>query len=113
MKSRLILNPVSGTDAAPDYLQTLNERLRDRVGDMDIVMTVAQGDATAAAERAVREGYEQLFIAGGDGTLNEVINGVARVEDGFRRLTFGLIPLGTGNDVASSCMGDHCVMSSQ
>lgn len=36
MKSRLIVNPVSGSDAAPDYLQTINERLRDALGEMSM-----------------------------------------------------------------------------
>ena len=102
MKSRLIVNPVSGTDSAPDYLQAINERLRGSSGDLDIVMTVAQGDALDAARRSVREGYERLFVAGGDGTLNEVLNGVAGVEGGLERVTFGLIPLGTGNDFADA-----------
>ncbi|HYE65011.1 MAG TPA: acylglycerol kinase family protein, partial [Pyrinomonadaceae bacterium] len=79
MKSKLIVNPVSGTDAAPDYLQSINERLRERVGDLDIVMTVAAGDALHAAQQAAREGYDHLFVAGGDGTLNEVLNGVASI----------------------------------
>ncbi|HVF29131.1 MAG TPA: diacylglycerol kinase family protein [Pyrinomonadaceae bacterium] len=102
MKSRLIVNPVSGTDAAPDYLQTINERLRESLGEMDIVMTVAAGDASASAAQAARDGYERLFVGGGDGTLNEVINGVASVEGGLGRITFGLIPLGTGNDFAGA-----------
>ncbi len=102
MKSRLILNPVSGTDAAPDYLQTINERLRDRVGDLDIAMTVAGGDAEQLAESSARDGYDTLFVAGGDGTLNEVINGVAKVPGGFEQVTFGLVPLGTGNDFADA-----------
>ncbi|HYO64211.1 MAG TPA: diacylglycerol kinase family protein [Pyrinomonadaceae bacterium] len=102
MKSRLIVNPVSGTDAAPDYLREINERLRDALGELDIVMTVAPGDALDSAERAVREGYDRLFVAGGDGTLNEVLNGVAKVEGGLGRVTFGLIPLGTGNDFAQA-----------
>jgi diacylglycerol kinase (ATP) len=102
MKSRLIVNPVSGTDAAPDYLQAINERLREAFGELDIVMTVAAGDATRLAEQAAREGYERLFVAGGDGTLNEVLNGVARVEGALGRVTFGLIPLGTGNDFATA-----------
>ena len=102
MKSRLIVNPVSGTDDAPDYLQIINERLRERVGEMDIVMTVAEGDAAKAGERAAREGYKTLFVAGGDGTLNEVLNGVARVPQGLKQITFGLIPLGTGNDFAGA-----------
>jgi len=102
MKSRLIVNPVSGSDAAPDYLQTINERLREAIGDMDITMTVAAGDALRLAEAAAHDGYEQLFVAGGDGTLNEVLNGVASVEGALERITFGLIPLGTGNDFADA-----------
>ncbi|HVF57790.1 MAG TPA: diacylglycerol kinase family protein [Pyrinomonadaceae bacterium] len=102
MKSRLIVNPVSGTDAAPDYLQSINERLREAVGDLEIVMTVAAGDAARLAESAARDGCEQLFVAGGDGTLNEVLNGVAAVEGALGRTTFGLIPLGTGNDFATA-----------
>ena len=43
MKSRLIVNPVSGTDSAPDLLPLLNERLRGAFGDVDIVMTVERG----------------------------------------------------------------------
>ncbi|HZB44666.1 MAG TPA: diacylglycerol kinase family protein, partial [Pyrinomonadaceae bacterium] len=102
MKSRLIVNPVSGTDSAPDLLPLLNERLRDAFGDVDIVMTVERGDAARLAEGAAREGYERLFVAGGDGTLNEVLNGVAAVEGALRRVTFGLVPLGTGNDFAGA-----------
>jgi len=102
MKTRLIVNPVSGTDSAPDYLRTMNERLREGVGDMDIVLTVAAGDAMSLGERAAHEGYERLFVAGGDGTLNEVLNGVAAVDGALARTTFGLIPLGTGNDFASA-----------
>jgi len=102
MKTRLIVNPVSGTDAAPDYLPALNERLREAFGELDIVMTVAAGDALNLARRAALEGYERLFVAGGDGTLNEVLNGVAGVEGALGRITFGVIPLGTGNDFAAA-----------
>jgi diacylglycerol kinase (ATP) len=102
MKSRLIVNPVSGQDSAPDYLQSINELLRARFPETDIVMTISTGDAERAAASAASEGYEQLFIAGGDGTLNEVINGVAGVEGALARITFGLIPLGTGNDFANA-----------
>jgi diacylglycerol kinase (ATP) len=102
MKARLIVNPVSGTDAAPDYLQIINERLRAAIGEMSIVMTIAAGDATSAGEAAAREGCDRLYVAGGDGTLNEVLNGVAKVSGALARTTFGLIPLGTGNDFADA-----------
>jgi diacylglycerol kinase (ATP) len=102
MKAKLIVNPVSGTDAAPDVLTAINRQLRERVGPLDIVITTVEGDATQAAEQAVRDGYDHLFIGGGDGTLNEVLNGVARVDHGFAQVTFGVIPLGTGNDFATA-----------
>jgi diacylglycerol kinase (ATP) len=102
MKSRLILNPTSGSETGTNHLPTLNEQLRERVGAMDIVMTVGRDDAARAAAEAAQAGYDTLFVAGGDGTLNQVLNGVARVEGAFARVTFGLIPLGTGNDFAAT-----------
>ena len=102
MKAKLIVNPVSGTDAAPDLLTGINRQLRERVGPLDIIITTAEGDATQAAEEAVRDGYDHLFVAGGDGTLNEVLNGVAHLEHGLSQVTFGVIPAGTGNDFATA-----------
>jgi diacylglycerol kinase (ATP) len=101
MKSRLIVNPVSGQDEAASHLALINERLRQHVGAMDIVMTVAEGDASRAAAAAVRDGYDRIFVAGGDGTLNEAINGVG-ASRGFETVTFAIIPMGTGNDFATA-----------
>jgi diacylglycerol kinase (ATP) len=100
MKAKLIANPVAGKDDAADVLVGINDRLRPAFGDFDIVLTVAAGDAGRAAAQAVADGCEHLFVAGGDGTLNEVINGVAAVPGALSRVTFGLLPLGTGNDFA-------------
>ena len=102
LKSRLILNPVSGSDAGAAQLPALNEQLRERIGAMDIVVTVGPDDAREAAADAAQAGYDTLFIGGGDGTLNQVLNGVASVENAFSRVTFGVIPLGTGNDFAAT-----------
>jgi diacylglycerol kinase (ATP) len=98
--AKLIVNPASGRDTAPDHLPALNAALRELVPALDIVLTVAAGDAERSAERAARDEAPYVFVAGGDGTLNEVVNGVARVPGALRRTTFGLVPLGTGNDFA-------------
>jgi diacylglycerol kinase (ATP) len=105
VKSKLIVNPLAGTDAAPDHLAAMNERLRQRIGTLDIVITVSEGDASETARQAVADGYDHLFVAGGDGTLNEALNGVASVEGGLEKVTFGVIPLGTGNDFATAALG--------
>src|SRR5688572_33490096 len=79
MKARLIVNPTAGTDAAVQHLTQINERIRQRVGLLDIVITTGEGDAARAAEDAVRSGYDHVFVGGGDGTLNEVLNGIGAV----------------------------------
>ena len=98
--ARLILNPVAGTDEGPALVARINELLREQFGDLDITITTGPGDAERAGFRAGSDGETQLFVAGGDGTLNEVMNGVfasGRLGD----VVFGLLPLGTGNDFAA------------
>lgn len=62
-------------------------------------MTTAARDAEDAASQAVRDGCDRVFVAGGDGTLNEVVNGLMS-EGALDRVVIGLLPLGTGNDFA-------------
>lgn len=101
MKAKLIANPSAGRDRAPELLPHVAERLRPLVpGGLDVVLTTARGDGERAAAVAAEEGTELLFVGGGDGTLNEVVNGVARVPGALERVTFALLPLGTGNDFA-------------
>lgn len=101
VRARLILNPAAGDDTADDRAVALNERLSSGFGAMEIVLTSGRGDAEAAARRAVSDGCNMLLIGGGDGTLNEVLNGVV-LEGALSSMTFGIIPLGTGNDFAKA-----------
>ncbi len=59
--------------------------------------TIGEGDATLAAAEAVRRGFDIIIAAGGDGTLYEVINGMAEKD---HRPPLGILPLGTTNDFA-------------
>jgi diacylglycerol kinase (ATP) len=101
-KAILIVNPTSGTNSAPDHLAAIETRLRDRFDSLEIVITTAEGDARDAGARVAAEGGVSLFVAGGDGTLNEALNGVAAVPNGLASVVFGVIPLGTGNDFATA-----------
>jgi diacylglycerol kinase (ATP) len=93
MRTRVILNPNAGS---VDDVAALREAL-DSLPDTSIQVTEQEGDARRLAREALLDGVERIVAAGGDGTLNEVLNGLA--ED-FGRACLGLLPLGTGNDFA-------------
>ena len=100
-RARLIVNPSSGRERATEYAWAICTRLRERYESVEIVLTQGDGDALRAGKRAVEDGCSTLFVAGGDGTLNEAVNGVAAA-DALDRVTFGIVPLGTGNDFAAA-----------
>ena len=100
-RARLIVNPTSGRERATEYAWAICSRLRERYEGVEIALTMGDGDAERAAMQAVNDGCSTIFVAGGDGTLNETVNGVAAI-DALDRVTFGIVPLGTGNDFAAA-----------
>jgi diacylglycerol kinase (ATP) len=107
MRARLVVNPRSGADRARDRLESINERLRTVVRDLDITLTVDADDASRAAARAVEDRCDALYVAGGDGTLNAVLRGLMPAHGPAPSLPVGIIPLGTGNDFAKALgLGD-------
>ena len=93
MKLCVILNPKAGR---VKNLATLTRKIQS-LNPALIRLTRKSGDATKQARDALRQKCDYVIAAGGDGTLNEVVNGLA-----FRpaRARLGLLPLGTGNDFA-------------
>src|SRR5690242_11928663 len=67
--------------------------------EAELQETTAPGDATAMAERATIEGRQLVIACGGDGTLNEVVNGLAAQQNGHR-VPMALLPGGTANVLA-------------
>ena len=100
-RARVILNPSSGRERAAEHFEVMSVRLRDRYDAVEIAMTAGDGDAERAARLAIADGCSTVFAAGGDGTVNEVLNGVAAA-DALARTTIGIVPLGTGNDFAAA-----------
>lgn len=100
-RARVILNPSSGRERAVEHFELVSARLRERYSAIELAVTAGDGDAERAARMAIADGCGTLFAAGGDGTLNEVVNGVA-AEDALSRTTIGVVPLGTGNDFAAA-----------
>lgn len=100
-RARAILNPASGADAAPEHAQTISAALRQRYDTVEVAFTTGRGDAERAARRAADDGCDLVVAGGGDGTLNEVINGLAAA-GALERTMLGVVPLGTGNDFAAA-----------
>ncbi|EIA21646.1 diacylglycerol/lipid kinase family protein [Listeria fleischmannii] len=98
-KVMLIVNPSSGKEKAKTYMEKAEKVLKNRFGLVEVKLTEKGGDATQFASDAAEEGFYAVIAMGGDGTLNETINGLARHE---KRPAFGFIPLGTVNDLARS-----------
>ena len=93
MSVRVLLNPNAGSAAASDAL-------RDTIHatpDVELCVCRRAGHATHLAAEALAAGCDLVIAAGGDGTINEVVNGLA---GDFGAATLGVIPLGTGNDLA-------------
>ena len=89
----IILNPAAGSVKDPDALM---KQLRS-LPDTTLKVTSKRGSACRSARTALKQGCDLIVAAGGDGTLNEVINGLGENAGNVR---VGLIPLGTGNDFA-------------
>jgi diacylglycerol kinase (ATP) len=93
MKTCVIFNPSArGNKAAKfrDHLEALSK-------ECILKPTFAAGGGRGLAAEAVREGCEIVVAAGGDGTVNEVLNGIGDEPNGFGRVRFGVLPLGTVN----------------
>ncbi|MEI6277800.1 MAG: diacylglycerol kinase family protein [Verrucomicrobiae bacterium] len=87
-KVLVILNPAARGDRAG----AMREKIQSLSLQVVVRLTSAPGDARAMAREAVGEGFRAIVAAGGDGTVNEVANGVAGSE-----VSFGILPIGTMN----------------
>ncbi|MDD5200839.1 MAG: diacylglycerol kinase family lipid kinase [Terrimicrobiaceae bacterium] len=87
-KILVILNPAARGERARSLRQTI-QGLSSRIVVRE---THKPGDAEALAERAVQQGFATVVAAGGDGTVNEVVNGIGQAD-----VTFGVLPVGTMN----------------
>ena len=93
MRTCVIFNPAARGEKARHFRRHL-EALGNQA---TLKLTAAAGDARRLAEEAVNEGFDIVVAAGGDGTLNEVLNGLGDAPEGFERARLGLLPLGTVN----------------
>ncbi|MBI5879660.1 MAG: diacylglycerol kinase family lipid kinase [Chloroflexi bacterium] len=92
MRAWIIFNPAAGQRDLREAIARVADVLRSRDWSPAVHETTARGDATRLARAAADSGADALFVAGGDGTLNEALNGLAHSQTAL-----GVLPAGTAN----------------
>ena len=101
MRHLFIINPAAGKKGSTALLEAL---LAGLSFDHEVVYTRQPGDAEVLARQAAEAGGEvRIYACGGDGTLNEVVNGAA----GYDNAAITCVPKGTGNDFLKIFGGDY------
>ena len=95
-KYHIISNPVAGKTKSAKKLATVERVFTERGVDFQTHLSTCEGDATRIARELTENGEKEIIALGGDGTLHEVLNGLADPQN----CRLGLIPAGTGNDFA-------------
>ncbi|HEX6595206.1 MAG TPA: diacylglycerol kinase [Bacillota bacterium] len=96
-KARIIYNPTAGRESFKRELPDVLNRLEKAGYETSAHATTGEGDAKKATETAIGRRFDVIIVAGGDGTINEVVQGMAEKE---YRPKLGIIPAGTTNDFA-------------
>ena len=107
-RARIIYNPTSGKELFKRTLPDVLIKLEKAGFETSAYATEKIGDATTEAKRCLIQDYDVLIAAGGDGTLNEVINGIAEHPN---RPKIGIIPMGTVNDFGRALHLPNDIMS--
>jgi YegS/Rv2252/BmrU family lipid kinase len=90
--AHLIYNPTAGPWDVQQAIQRICAQLEEREWSIQLKQTKRAGDATVLAREAAQAGCDVVIVAGGDGTLNEAVNGLVDT-----RTALGVLPVGTGN----------------
>jgi YegS/Rv2252/BmrU family lipid kinase len=99
-ETTVVVNPAAGSGRVGRAWESLEPQLREVLGEVDLRVSQRAGDAAEQARRAVLEGRRTVLSLGGDGTHNEVVNGIMAAEPAAGEIGFGVLPGGTGGDLA-------------
>ncbi|NQT61785.1 MAG: diacylglycerol kinase family lipid kinase [Candidatus Marinimicrobia bacterium] len=93
----LIVNPEAGSRSTMKALPEIERLMRERQVEFEFHFTKERGHATELVKE-VGSGFDVVVSVGGDGTINEIVNGMPDIDK-----PMGILPIGTGNDFARSC----------
>lgn len=99
MKAQLIVNLTAGGGKPRQHLKKVLQYLKENGLNFEVCYTSRQGEATELAQKAADDGIDLIVSVGGDGTANEIVNGIMQSKN---TPTLGIIPLGWANDFIKS-----------
>jgi len=95
----LIVNPNAGSGKCKKNWPTIQKLLKRAKLETEIEFTERKGHAIEITKQFIKKGFHKLIVVGGDGTLNEVVNGIfTQNEAEPKSMVLGMVPVGTGND---------------
>jgi diacylglycerol kinase (ATP) len=101
-----VVNPIAGRGNGAQSVPAVRAALTRLGVEFEMVQTERPGHAVEIAQQAASEDYEVMVAVGGDGTVNEVVNGLVRAAgDGPTTVPLGVVPVGSGNDFAYMALG--------
>ncbi len=106
-KINVILNAFGGRLGEQAKLALIEQAMQTAGLDYHLELTQYAGHATELARQAILDGWPIVVAAGGDGTIHEVINGFMLAAEKNHAATFGIIPMGTANDLADGLQLPH------
>jgi YegS/Rv2252/BmrU family lipid kinase len=105
-RTLVIVNPASAAGVTGRRWPRVERRVEDALGAIETEWTTAPGQALSLAGAATRRGVDRIVVAGGDGTIGEVVTGVLQASsevesslEASRRPVLGLLPMGSGQDL--------------
>lgn len=101
MTAKVVLNPYSNRWNAQARWPEAEAALKAAGVDFEMVISERRGHVTDLVEQAARDGFSPIIAAGGDGTIGDAVNGLARAAKSADEPLgpFGIIPLGSANDL--------------
>ena len=99
-RHKIIVNPISGRGAGEKSIPLIEQVLRGDDMDFDLVCTECPWHAAELAQQACADGYAVVVAVGGDGTSNEVLNGLMMAKQSGKTAAMGMLCVGRGNDFA-------------
>ena len=104
LRTKIIVNPAAGSGSTARRWGHIKRQLDGLEIDYDFVLTEAPGHAIDLATEAAENGFQSVVAVGGDGTINEVVNGLLRhtPPDTPSPVDLGVINTGTGSDFVRS-----------